>query len=237
MAISYGTHNTHAAVGARIRILIVHNHQIIREALRLLLEREQNLKVVGNVSNCADALTMAARENPDIVLLDIDLNDHEGFDFFRALRISAPGAKVLILTGKPDSGTHDRAVLLGAVGIVLEENAPEILFKAIKRVCAGEVWLDRSAIGRVFAQMSNSNPKMKKIDPEAAKVASLTDREREVVALVGEGLRNKGIGDRLFISETTVRHHLTSIYGKIDIPNRLKLIIFAYRHGLAKPPL
>ena len=237
MATTSWPNNTNVAVGDRIRILIVHNHHIIREALRLLLEREQNLKVVGNASNCADALIMAAREKPDIVLLDIDLNDHDAFDFFRDLRPLVPGARILILTGKPDSEVHDRAVLLGAVGIVLEENAPETLFKAIKRVCAGEVWLDRSAIGRVFAQMSNSIPKGKKMDPEAAKVASLTDREREVIALIGEGLRNKGIADRLFISEATVRHHLTSIYGKIDVSDRLKLIIFAYRHNLAQPPL
>ena len=217
-------------------MLIVDDHKIIREGLRLLLERQRNLEVVGDVGHRFDAPAIVARETPDIVLLNIDLNDDDGLDFLRVMHISAPSTRILVLTDKIDSELHDRAVLLGASGIVLTENAPETLIKAIERVSAGEVWLDRSAIGRVFALMS-SNPEKNKIDPEAAKVASLTEREREVVSLIGEGLRNKEMADRLFISETTVRHHLTSIYGKTDISNRLKLIIFAYRHGLARPPL
>jgi two-component system nitrate/nitrite response regulator NarL len=236
MSNSYLRWNATAPVTDCIRILVVDDHEIIRQGLCLLLKREPNLEVVGETGNTFDALEIVAREEPNIVLLNTDLNDEEGFDFLRLLHTSAPNARILVLTAKRDSEAHDRAVLLGAMGIVLTENAPGTLVKAIERVCAGEVWLDRSAMGRVFAQMS-SNSKISKIDPEAAKAASLTEREREVVALIGEGLRNKEIANRLFISETTVRHHLTSIYSKIDITNRLKLIIFAYRQGLAKPPL
>lgn len=236
MTNNYSRWNATAPVVDCIRVLVVDDNEIIRQGLSLLLKREPNLEVVGDAGNTIDALEIVAREEPNIVLLNTDLNDEEAFDFLGLLHASAPNTRILVLTAKRDSEAHDRAVLLGAMGIVLRENAPGTLVRAIERVCAGEVWLDRSAMGRVFAQMS-SNSKIKKVDPEAAKAASLTEREREVVALIGEGLRNKEIADRLFISETTVRHHLTSIYSKVDITNRLKLIIFAYRQGLAKPPL
>jgi DNA-binding NarL/FixJ family response regulator len=235
MANSYLRWNATAPATDGIRILVVDDHEIIRQGLCLLLKREPNLEVVGAAGKTADAMEIVAREDPNIVLLNTDLNDEEAFDFVQQLHTSAPNARILILNGKRDAEAHDRAVLLGAMGIVLREDAPAMLVRAIERVCAGEIWLDRSAMGRVFAQMS-SNSKLKKVDPEAAKAASLTEREREVVALIGEGLRNKEIANRLFISETTVRHHLTSIYSKIDITNRLQLIIFAYRQGLAKPP-
>ena len=236
MANNYLRLSATAPVTDCIRILVVDDHEIIRLGLCLLLTREPNLEVVGETGKTGDALQILLREDPNIVLLNTDLNDAEAFDFLQRLHAAAPDARILVLTGKRDSEAHDRAVILGAMGVVLREDAPGTLVRAIERVCAGEVWLDRSAMGRVFAQMS-SNSKIRKVDPEAAKAASLTEREREVVALIGEGLRNKEIADRLFISETTVRHHLTSIYGKVDITNRLKLIIFAYRQGLAKPPL
>ena len=236
MANSYFRLSATAPVTDCIRILVVDDHEIIRQGLCLLLKREPNLEVVGEAGKTIDAFEVVAREDPNIVLLNTDLNDEEAFDFLQRLHAAAPNARILVLTAKRDSASHDRAVLLGAMGIVLREDAPGTLVRAIERVCAGEVWLDRSAMGRVFAQMS-SNSKIRKVDPEAAKAASLTEREREVVALIGEGLRNREIADRLFISETTVRHHLTSIYSKVDITNRLKLIIFAYRQGLAKPPL
>jgi len=119
--------------------------------------------------------------------------------------------------------------------LVLKERSTEILLKAIEKVHAGEVWLERSMIAAVLSEMTRKNER-KPTNPEAANIATLTPREREVITLIGEGLRNKQIAQRLFISETTVRHHLTSIFSKLHVSERLELVIYAYRHGLAKIP-
>ena len=106
------------------------------------------------------------------------------------------------------------------------------MIKAIKKVHHGEVWLDRLTMGSVLQEMTEE----KQADPDQEKIASLTEREREVVSLVGEGLKNKQIAAKLFISETTVTHHLSSVFSKLAVSDRLELIIYAFRHGLAKLP-
>jgi DNA-binding NarL/FixJ family response regulator len=121
------------------------------------------------------------------------------------------------------------------VGLVLKEKAAEVLLKAIERVHAGEVWLDRTLLASVLGDLTRASLKQP-IDPEAIKIATITAREREVIGLIGQGLKNRQIGERLFISETTVRHHLTSIFGKLEVADRLELVIYAYRYGLARPP-
>jgi DNA-binding NarL/FixJ family response regulator len=119
------------------------------------------------------------------------------------------------------------------MGVVLKEKAAETLLRAIERVHAGEVWLERAMMASVLSQMTRASQQP---DPEAAKIATLTTREREVIALIGEGLRNRQIAERLFISETTVRHHLTSIFAKLEVADRLELVIYAFRHALVRPP-
>jgi len=215
-----------------IRILLIDDHAIVLAGLRLLIESRPGLKVVGEAGNRAEALAIAAQERPDIILLDLDLGRDSGLDFLPELLLAAKEARVIILTGVRDLEAHRRAVSLGAMGVVPKEKAADVLIKAFEKVHAGEVWLDRSMIATVLAERSRP----KKVDPEAAKIAALSPREREVVALVGQGIKNKQIATRLFISETTVRHHLTSIFSKLDLSDRFELIIYAYRHNLARPP-
>lgn len=223
------------AVATRpIRVLLIDDHAVVRRGLRLLIESEPGLKVAGEASHRTDALTTAEREQPDIILLDLLLADVDGLDLIPELIAAAREARILVLTGVLNPEAHARAMRLGAMGVVLKEKAPEALIKAIKKVYEGEVWLDRAMVANVFGEKARA---VKKHDPEAAKVATLTEREREVVALVGEGLRNKQIADRLFISEGTVRNHLTTIFSKLEVSDRFELIMLAYRHGLAKPLL
>ena len=125
---------------------------------------------------------------------------------------------------------------LGAVGVVLKEKAPEVLIKAIEKVHEGEIWLDRAMVANVFSAASRFRD-TRKNDPGGSQDRTLTEREREVIALVGEGLRNKQIADRLFISEGTVRNHLTTIFSKLEVSDRFELLIYSYRHSLAKPNL
>jgi DNA-binding NarL/FixJ family response regulator len=121
------------------------------------------------------------------------------------------------------------------MGVVEKESAPEVLLKAIRKVTEGEVWLDRSMTATVLTEMSQATGAAKS-DPEAAKIAMLSAREREVVALLGEGLSNRRIAGQLCISETTVRHHLTSIFSKLEVHDRLQLLLYAYRNKLVKLP-
>jgi two-component system, NarL family, nitrate/nitrite response regulator NarL len=221
-----------AATLEPIRILIVDDHAILRAGLRMLIDQNPAMKVIGVAGNGREALALAASEQPDLIILDILLGDEDGLTLLPDLRDAATNARVLVLTGLRSSESQRRAILAGAMGVVLKEHAAEVLIKAINKVHQGEVWLDRSLMGSVLDQMTQAQ----EIDPEKGKIASLTDREREVIALIAEGLKNKQIGQRLFISETTVTHHLSSIFSKLGVTDRLELIIYAFRYRLAQLP-
>jgi len=218
-----------------IRILLVDDHVIVRAGLRMLIENHKGMVVVGEAGTRIDALAIAAREQPQVILLDLDMGNESGLDFLRELLDAAAEARVVMLTGVRDPEAHRRAVHLGAMGLVLKDKAAEILIKAIEKVHAGEVWLDRSLTASVLSEMSQA-VQTRKADPEAEKIGSLTSREREIVGLVCEGLKNKQIADRLFISEATVRNHITSILSKLELSDRFELALYAYRQHLAKPP-
>jgi len=217
-----------------IKILLVDDHAIIREGLRMLLSNQPSMKVVGEAGNVEDACAAAAREQPDIILLDIDLGNDNGLDALPRLLAAAPEGRCLILTSATDQETHARAMRQGAMGLVSKDKVAAVLLKAIMKVNEGEVWFDRTTMGTVLTEFSHAGGK--KSDPEAEKIESLTVREREVVALLCDGYKNKQIGQELFISETTVRHHLTSIFSKLGVEGRLGLMLYAFRQGLAKPP-
>ena len=223
------------AIKEPIRILLIDDHVIVRSGLRMLIENHKGMVVVGEAGTRIDALAIAAREKPQVILLDLDMGNESGLDFLRELLDIAAGARVVMLTGVRDPEAHRRAVHLGAMGLVLKDKAAEVLIKAIEKVHAGEVWLDRSLTASVLYEMSQAG-EIRRADPDAKKISSLTDREREIVGHVCEGLKNKQIGDRLFISEATVRNHLTSILSKLELSDRFELALYAYRHHLAKPP-
>jgi DNA-binding NarL/FixJ family response regulator len=215
--------------------MLIDDHAVVRAGLRLLIESQPGLKAVGEAGNRADALAVAGREQPDVILLDLVLHDTDGVDLIPELLAAARKARILVLTGVTDPEAHVHAMRLGAMGVVLKEKASEVLIKAIEKVHEGEIWFDRSLLANVFSERPRTG-EAKKRGPEAAKAATLTGREREVTALVVEGLRNKQIADRLSISQTTVSHHLTSIFNKLGVSDRFELIIYAYRYGLAETP-
>lgn len=217
-----------------IRIVLIDDHAVLRTGLRMIINHQPGLTVIGEAATRAEALE-AALGSPDIILLDLDLGDESGVDLLPELLAAAPHARVILLTGLRDPEIHRRAVALGAMGLVLKEKAIETVLKAIEKVHAGEVWLDRSMIARIFHEQRQLGAAQAP-DAEAARMALLTAREHTVIALVCEGLQNKQIAERLAISEKTVQHHLTSIFAKLDLSNRLELVIYAYRHGLAVLP-
>jgi two-component system nitrate/nitrite response regulator NarL len=215
-----------------IRIMIVDDHAVIRAGLRMLIEQDPSMKVIAMAGNSTEAFERAMTDSPDIIILDLVLGEEDGLNLLPMLREKSPKSRVLVLTGVLNPDAHRAAIRKGAMGIVLKEHAADLLLKAIKKVHDGEVWIDRSMMGMMIQEFSRPN----QTDPEAAKMEELTSREREVIELVGEGLKNKQIAERLFISETTVTHHLSSVFSKLDVSDRLELIIYAFRHGLAKMP-
>jgi DNA-binding NarL/FixJ family response regulator len=244
------------------RILIIEDEEIVREGLSLLVEHQQGFRVVGLASTIADALAVAQREQPDVALLDIKLGNDNGIDCLPELQTISPKTRVLILTGLSDLETHYAAVSQGAMGIVRKIEGPETLVNAIRKVLAGEVWLNGELMAKVLTDLrqARANPSTEKQGEggvktaatpaigwrlhapvrdkyEDVKIARLTDREREVVELVGQGMRNQQIADKLCISVITVRHHLTSIFSKLEVGDRFELAIYSFRHGLAKPPI
>ena len=216
---------------ASIRIVLVDDHAVVRAGLRLLLERDPRFAIVAEAGTASEALEAAARQHPDVIILDLDLGREKGLDCLPDLRRAAPESRVLVLTGVRDAAAHQQAVRLGAVGILAKEHAPESLLRAVERVHAGESWLDRSTTATLLAELTGQG-KSSRVDPEAEKIASLSPREREVIDLVMEGLRNREIAQRLFISEATVRHHLTSIFEKLQVSDRVALTIYAFKHKL-----
>jgi DNA-binding NarL/FixJ family response regulator len=141
-----------------------------------------------------------------------------------------------VLTGIRDESIHDKAVLAGASGVVEKEAPAETILAAIEKVHEGQLWLDRVATGRIFLEMSRDNA-AQSVDPERVKISSLTEREREIVAIAANhaGANAKAIAEMLYISEHTLRNHLTSIYDKLQVANRLELFAYAHKHGLTKP--
>ncbi len=217
-----------------VKVLLVEDHAVVRTGLRLLLESRPEFQVVGEAAGRSDCLRLAQQEQPDVVLLDLDLGGESGLAFLPEIQQSAPQARVILLTALRDEAVYERAVAQGALGIVHKETAAEVLLQAIEKVSGGETWLDLNLTARVLQKMSRGRPPEEQA--HVARIASLTPREREIISSVAEGLKNREIGRRLFISETTVRHHLTSIFGKLEVSDRLELLIYAYRYGLAQKP-
>src|SRR5262245_43445676 len=226
---------TMGMVDQTIKVLIIDDHAMFRTGLRLAIESRPGIKVVAEAATSAEALAAAAREAPDIILLDLDLGEESGFELLPELIASGHAGRVILLTGLRDPEAHRRAVRMGAVGLVLKDHAIETVLKAIEKVYAGEAWLDRTMIATILRERSRPDAANGR-SAEAAKIATLTERERQAISLIGEGLKNREIAERMFISEATVRHHLTSIFNKLGVADRLELVIYAYQHNLAELP-
>jgi len=216
-----------------IRILLIDDHQSFLWGMTKLIESESPaMKVIGAASDIPEALVIAERERPDVALLDIDLNGENSLDSMPLLRNATP-AFVLILTGVRDPDTHDRAVLSGARGVVQKEESPEVILKAIRKVSEGEIWLGRAATGRVFTKLLNHSDNH--VSPEIARIASLTARERSIIDVIIQQGRstNKEIAAHLNMSEHTLRNHLSSVYSKLEVGNRLELAMYAVKHRIS----
>jgi DNA-binding NarL/FixJ family response regulator len=224
-------HPKPAASEQPIRILLISDLLLDRAGVRHVLNTA-GLVVVGEAATCEEAVAATIRERPDIILLDLDLCS-DAFRCVDEIVAAAPGSRIIALSDQRRAADHHTLVELGATGLVLKNDRPEILIKAIRKVHRGEVWLDRTITAQVLFRIARRRHAE---SVEAAKIATLSRREREIVTLVGEGLKNAAVGERLFVSEATVRNHLTSILAKLGLSDRFELAVYAFRQGLVQYP-
>lgn len=221
---------------APIHIIIIDNLALVRAGLRLLIEAQAGLEVVGEAGNIEEGLALATHLKPEIILLEINMSEEPCFDVIPQLIGTSDQARVILVTSAYNSQVFLKAIQNGVKGVVTKTQQPEVLIKAIQKVHAGEVWIERSVIANLLTRMSG-NQQPTESDSEAERNSQLSDRERQIIRLIGNGFKNRQIATQLCISETTVRHHLTSIFSKLEVSDRLELLVYAHRSGLAKIPV
>lgn len=213
------------------RIVIVDDHTLFRDGLRHILEMEEGIEVVADAESAEDIVELVWQTRPDVLLLDIRMPQGSGLDAVPAVLRISPRTRVLVLTACDEKEEHVRAFKLGAKGVILKDSARQTLMQAIQTVCAGEVWVDPRMAGTLVEEISHL--------PEGASLGSrdehgLTERELEIVRLVASGRKNKEVGATLTISERTVKTHLTNIFQKLGVRDRVGLVMYALRHGLTR---
>jgi DNA-binding NarL/FixJ family response regulator len=210
-----------------IRVLVADDQSLVRAGFRMLLAGEQDMEVVAEASNGLEAVEKAARYEPTVVLMDIRMPELDGLEASRRILAADETARILILTTFDLDEYVYEALRVGASGFVLKDDPPEQLLAAIRTVAAGEALLSPAVTKRVierFTRMPHRSP-----PPE---LADLTERELDVLRLIARGLSNAEIGQELFISETTVKTHITHILQKLDLRDRVQAVVLAYETGL-----
>lgn len=210
-----------------IRILVADDHAIFRDGLRKLLEVTDEVEIIGEASNGVECTKMLQKLKPDILLLDLRMPEKDGLGVLEEVNFDTLPTRVIVLTAAEDDRDVVRAMRLGARGVVLKQSASDLLLKSIRKVNDGEIWLDNRMTAEVidaFKKSSESGQRREK--------PLLSDREKEIVQLVAQGFRNREIGEKLFISEQTVKNHLHNIFDKLGVSDRLELALYAIHHRL-----
>ncbi|CAM5645082.1 DNA-binding response regulator [Streptomyces spiroverticillatus] len=208
----------------KIRVLLVDDHQVVRRGLRTFLEIQDDIEVVGEAGDGAEGVAQAESLRPDVVLMDIKMPGTDGIEALRRLRELANPAKVLIVTSFTEQRTVVPALRAGASGYVYKDVDPDALAGAIRSVHAGHVLLQPEVAGALLAQDDPHNGQ--------GRSTSLTEREREVLALIADGRSNREIARALVLSEKTVKTHVSNILMKLDLADRTQAALYAVRHGL-----
>jgi NarL family two-component system response regulator LiaR len=207
----------------RIRILIVDDHAVVRQGLRSFLQLQPDLEVVGEAADGNSALELAARLRPHVVLMDLMMPEGDGVDAIRRLRARLPESRVLVLSSFVDDARIFSALQAGATGYLLKDVQPEALAESIRQAHRGESALHPRVASRLVVHAT-----------EPTGLADLTPRERDVLKLVAEGFANKEIGRRLFISEKTVKTHVSNILQKLGVEDRTQAALIAVRRRLVE---
>jgi DNA-binding NarL/FixJ family response regulator len=213
-----------------IRVLLVDDHAMVRRGLRGFLELLDDIEICGEAENGLQALDEVARLHPDVVLMDLLMPQLDGVGAIARLRAEHPDVEVVALTSFVEESRVTAALEAGASGFILKDADADDVAQAIRAAHRGEVHLDPAVALLVARRVRTA-----RTTPTATADAALTDREREVLALVAHGLSNKAIADRLVITERTARTHVSNILGKLGLASRTQAALYAVEHGLAAP--
>ena len=214
-----------------IKILIADDHTIFRDGLIRLLSSRKEFKVVGEIDSGAEVVEQVKKLHPDILLLDLVMPKMGGMDALRALAEAKSNVSTILLSGNVEGQDIANALELGARGLVLKDSTSSLLFKAIHTVMDGQYWIGRQSVGSLVSALKQYRQIAGKSSPRNY---GLTPREMEVLKLVVSGYANKEIAGQLSISQQTVKHHITNIFDKLGVYNRLELTLFAFHQGLVE---
>jgi DNA-binding NarL/FixJ family response regulator len=219
--------------------VVADDHPIFRDGLCRLLALEEDFEVVAQAQDGRQVLDVLQQHEPDILLLDLKMPGLDGLATLQRLQIAKNKTRVIVLTASDDKNEFVQAMKLGTSGIVLKQTATELLIKSIRKVHAGEIWLDShttAAVIRQFVANDEAQPAMTSFAPAPAprerERSPLSQREREIVALVAQGFKNKEMAEKMFISEQTVKNHLHNIFDKLGVSDRLELALYAIHNNL-----
>jgi DNA-binding NarL/FixJ family response regulator len=212
-----------------VRLVIADDHPVVRVGLRNMLVADGNFQVVAEARDGLEALTLVRRHEPDVLLLDLAMPNMPGMDALRELTSEITQTRTIVLTGLIDKRQILEALQLGARGVLLKDAAAEQLSACIKSVMQGQYWLDGRPVQNLVQVLRDLTART---TPPPRKTYGLTSRELEVVTLITEGCTNKDIASTFGISEETVKRHLTNIFNKLGVGNRLELALFALNHDL-----
>jgi DNA-binding NarL/FixJ family response regulator len=213
-----------------IRVLVADDHPIVREGIRRLLELEKDIAVVAEAGDGQEVLEKMEQVKPDIILLDLRMPGMDGLAVLQALQHSKGNVRVIVLTASEDKNEWVQAMKLGCAGIVVKQTAPELIVKSIRKVNDGEIWLDSNTTAAVMRQFATAEEAAG--GARARTRSPLSAREKEIVALVAQGYRNREMAEKMFISEQTVKNHLHNIFDKLGVSDRLELALYAIHKGL-----
>jgi two-component system response regulator DevR len=211
-------------VADKTRVMIVDDHEVVREGLRSLLRRRDELAVVGEASTVAEAVEEARRTQPDVVIMDVRLPDGSGVEACREIRTERPGTKVLILTSYADEEAVFASIMAGAIGYLLKQTSTKTLIEAIERAMRGESLLDPAVTQRVLERVRSG-----KKENEDDDLALLSEQERKILDLIAEGKTNKEIAEEVFLSDKTVKNYVSSILSKLNLRRRSEAAAFIAR--------
>lgn len=216
----------------RIRVLLADDHPIVRDGLRKLLSLEDDIDVIGEAGDGRQVLEQVQELEPDILLLDLRMPNLDGLSALQVLQQTNRKTRVIVLTASEDKNEFVQAMKLGCSGIVLKQTAPELIVKSIRKVHAGEIWLDSHTTAAVMRQFASVSSDVASMPSKSRERSPLSQREREIVALVAQGYKNKEMAEKMFISEQTVKNHLHNIFDKLGVSDRLELALYAIHKGL-----
>jgi DNA-binding NarL/FixJ family response regulator len=224
------TTNTDPNAATPMRVLFADDHPLFREALRHLLESDPDVRVIGEASDGREAIRMVTDLRPDILLLDLVMPVKGGIETLRDLQQMAVPTRTLLLAAEVGDSDIVEALQLGARGIVMKQTASDLVFKSMRAVMAGQYWVGRECVGELIDKMRERHT----APPVETKKATfgLTARELEIVSTVVSGYANGEIAEKYSISIKTVKHHLTNIFDKLGVANRLELALFAVHHRI-----